>query len=776
MQSVVRGFLARNYYKHLRSINERAEQIRREEQAAALKVEEVEARKAAEAAARVAQDIFFHTAMGNASIVDRLFNDMNVDPPRSASDMNDDGETILQVAASAGHVDIVQRCVWWGFALNHRNRNNETAIMLAAKNGHEHVVSFLLDLPKLSGRDKFRTKNLTIRTQDAALMTTSAARKGNLRILRKLCDYGVSIDARLPITGESALQIACECAHIDVIRFLVSQKCNIMSADDRGVTALMKACANSSQAARILLGLSEESHVLLKKLDKDTSTLLTVRDSEGKDCYLHAALNGREDILEMFAQLVTSSASSRSYDEETQSTPYFIEDEGRMMKRPVHWVQADVSRIMQLIRDGHMACIAHILEEGFNPSMAEEGTGITMFLRACECGRTELVDTLMRRGITLSICDAHERSCFHYAARYSAFNMVKIVMHHPNAMKCKINESLLTSVDSSGDNLLHVAARFGTVISEDVMHSDKWESCLAQRNSSGSTPLLEACKNRRQKIVKHYLILGASCMELDDKSHSCLWNFLQLDATTGRNESKDYGDAALALIKAGCRLYHSEILQDESCDTLEISSSNDPGDFAVLVLGSITLGDLRDLFRNNDEVILRLAISALKYEKKDCYAIRALLDRPTLSALSNRMPGGRTLLGWAVCCRHVEAVEFFLTYGGISGMQRVDNGGNTALHTASAYGGDEIIAVILSRGKISDIDLKNNFGLSAARVAAIHGHFTTVHLLHKKYGASAREALDGKYWGWLLLLALREVKNLIADSKASIVVGDEFGA
>ena len=708
----------------------------------------------------MAQDIFFHTQAGHASVVDRLFNDMNADPPRSSADVNEEGETILQVAAAAGHVDIVQRCVWWGFALNHRNQNDETAIMLAAKNGHEHVVSFLLDLPKLSGRDKFRTKNLVIKNQDAALMTTSAARNGNLRILKKLCDYGVSIDARLPVTGESALQIACECNHIDVIRFLVSQRCNIMSADDRGVTALMKACSSSSQATRILLGLSEESHVLLKKLDRETSMLLTVRDSEGKDCYLHAALNGREDILEMFAQLVTSSVASRSYDEDAQPAPFFVEDESRAVKRPVHWVQADISRIMQLIREGHMGCINHLLEEGFNPALAEEGSGLTMFLCACEHGRTELVDLLMRRGITLSVCDAKERNCFHYAARCSIVNMIDMLLHHTNAQKCKISEHQLDHLDTEGDNLLHVAARFGSVVSEDIMPRSFWSRALSQRNKAGLTPLLEACKHRRQGIVEHFLKLGALASDVDNSGHSCLWYFLHPSEEFERNESKDYGEAALDLVKAGCLMYESALSKTNFDLQSEISASNNPGDFAVVVLGSIALGDLRDYYRKTDEdVILRLVISSFAYERGSCYAVRALLDRPTIASLAEKLIGGYTLLGWAVTCRHVEAVEYLLSYGGISGMQRVDAHGNTTLHLAAAYGGDDMISVIISRGRIADVDIENDFGLSAATIAAKHGNLSTVHLLHRKYGASAREALEGKYWGWLLALALREVKN-----------------
>ena len=761
IQSIVRGFLARNKARLLKREKDEGEVIRQARLAAVRRAQEAEAFAAAEAAAKVAQDIFFHTNAGHASVVDRLFNDMNANPPRSAADVNDEGETILQVAAAAGHVDIVQRCVWWGFALNHRNKNEETAIMLAAKNGHEHVVSFLLDLPKLSGRDKFRTKNLVIKNQDAALMTTSAARNGNLRILKKLCDYGVSIDARLPVTGESALQIACECNHADVIRFLVSQRCNIMSADDRGVTALMKACSSSSQAARILLGLSEESHVLLKKLDKETSMLLTIRDSEGKDCYLHAALNGREDILEMFSQLVTSSASSRSYDEDSQPAPFFVEDDGRIVKRPVHWVQADISRILQLIRDGHMGCISHILEEGFNPSLAEDGTGQTIFLCACEHGRTELVDMLMRRGITLSICDAMERNCFHYAARCSTVNMVDTLLHHQNAHKCKVNEHLLDHLDAAGDNLLHIAARFGSTISEDIMHRGDWIRSLSQRNKCGLTPLLEACKHRRQDIVKQYLRLGASALEVDHFNHSCLWYFLHPSSEVERNESKDYGEAALDLVRGGCSLYESPLAANNFELQRETLASNDPGDFAVVVLGSITLGDLRDFYRKTDEnSIFRLVISAFAYERDSCYAIRALLDRPTIASLADKFLGGFTLLGWAAVCRHVEAVEFLLSYGGISGTQRVDTHGNTILHLAAAYGGDDMLAVIVSRGRIADIDVESGLGLTAARIAAKNGNLSTVHMLHKKYGASAREALEGKYWGWLLALALREIMSL----------------
>ena len=91
----------------------------------------------------------------------------------------------------------------------------------------------------------------------------------------------------------------------------------------------------------------------------------------------------------------------------------------------------------------------------------------------------------------------------------------------------------------------------------------------------------------------------------------------------------------------------------------------------------------------------------------------------------------------------------------------VDVKGNTCLHLAAKLNLPSIVDFIFREdGGDMQVDLHNCLGQTAATVGALHGSYNAVKLLHLRYGASARVALDGKYWGWLLALALKEVRKV----------------
>lgn len=91
----------------------------------------------------------------------------------------------------------------------------------------------------------------------------------------------------------------------------------------------------------------------------------------------------------------------------------------------------------------------------------------------------------------------------------------------------------------------------------------------------------------------------------------------------------------------------------------------------------------------------------------------------------------------------------------------VDADGNTCLHLAAKLDLPSVIDLIFREGREDmQVDHCNSLGQTAATVGALHGSYSAVKLLHLRHGASARVALDGKYWGWLLALALKEVRKL----------------
>lgn len=132
-----------------------------------------------------------------------------------------DGGTPLHVAASFSDESMVKLLLQKGANKDIRNRAGKTAYNVAAEHGHVR----LLDMLGLGD----------------SLFT--AARKGDLRAVRRILERGASINGR-DQNGWTALHRASFKGHVDIVRILI-EKCVDVDAKDRdGYTALH--CATES--------------------------------------------------------------------------------------------------------------------------------------------------------------------------------------------------------------------------------------------------------------------------------------------------------------------------------------------------------------------------------------------------------------------------------------------------------------------------------------------------------------------------------------------------
>ena len=442
-------------------------------------------------------------------------------------------------------------------------------------------------------------------------------------MLKKLADCGVNLDAKLPTTGESALQIACDMNYLEAIRCLIAQRCNIISHDglnvvflrlkkavayihfcliDKGMTALMKASCVSLQATRMLLGLPEESHILLKKLEKEVKEMVFVRDYEGKDCYVHAALSGRDDVLEMFQQIVAGSGSAADVSGELLGEGGQTE---RASRRNIEWTAADFTKVVKIIQMDNIRCLTWLLDEGFQVSMQDAITGRGLATYACEFGNMDALDLLMNRDINLSLPDFKFSNIFHFAASCAQNQLTDFIIHHRNALRCKVNPQLMTSVDRSGETPLHVAGRCGALVAHDLLSADQWAKCLAIESALGCTPLMEACKHQHAAVTRLFIEKGADATVIDAQGHNLLWHYLRpVEESLERNGSKEYGESALLLYRCGCRLYSDDNGFENM--TKSIFESNDAGDFVVLCMDTESMKKLRDTLLEQSDALWKL--------------------------------------------------------------------------------------------------------------------------------------------------------------------------
>lgn len=138
-------------------------------------------------------------------------------------------EDIL-VAARDDRADVVMDLLSRGMDPNTSDPAGTTLLMFAAGNGNEQLLEFLL-----RSRANMLKQN---RYGDTAVAL--AALNGHLPIVRRL----VAAGADIANTGWNALHYAAFNGHVEIVRFLVSKKTDLNIRAPNGNTALMLAARN----------------------------------------------------------------------------------------------------------------------------------------------------------------------------------------------------------------------------------------------------------------------------------------------------------------------------------------------------------------------------------------------------------------------------------------------------------------------------------------------------------------------------------------------------
>ncbi len=142
----------------------------------------------------------------------------------SADSADSKGNTLLQITARTGDLPMVNALL--SFKANPRLRNalGETALMLAAVEGHVSVVLRLIDAGSEINGDGWTALHY-------------AAWKGHLDVCKLLIDKGADIDARGP-NGITPVMMAVRSGDLDTVKFLVWEVADLNLKSVDGATAL----------------------------------------------------------------------------------------------------------------------------------------------------------------------------------------------------------------------------------------------------------------------------------------------------------------------------------------------------------------------------------------------------------------------------------------------------------------------------------------------------------------------------------------------------------
>ncbi|XP_058099007.1 ankyrin repeat-containing protein ITN1-like [Magnolia sinica] len=164
------------------------------------------------------------------------------------NEVNELGETALFVAAEEGHVDVVRELLKYSNkeSISRKNQSGFDVLHKAASQGHQAIVQVLLDHdPGLS-----RTTG-----PSNATPLVSAAMRGHTEVVNELLSKDSSLLEISKTNGKNALHLAARQGHADIVKALLDKNPQLARRNDKkGQTALHMAVKGvSCEVVRSLL-------------------------------------------------------------------------------------------------------------------------------------------------------------------------------------------------------------------------------------------------------------------------------------------------------------------------------------------------------------------------------------------------------------------------------------------------------------------------------------------------------------------------------------------
>ena len=202
-----------------------------------------------------------------------------------ASSQTPDSVRAMLEAAARGEVDTLQRLIAAGAALESANAAGETPLLFAVKNNHLSAAVLLIDAGS--------NINAQAANRDSPWLLAGAL--GRTEMLRHMIPKGPDFAVRNRFGG-NALIPACERAHVDAVKVLLTTKIDVNHINDLGWTCLLEI---------VILGDGGPRHVEVAKRVLAAGADPKIADKDGVSPLTHARRKGQTEI----ARLIEAAAA-----------------------------------------------------------------------------------------------------------------------------------------------------------------------------------------------------------------------------------------------------------------------------------------------------------------------------------------------------------------------------------------------------------------------------------------------------------------------------------
>ena len=406
------------------------------------------------------------------------------------------GLGIMGIACSGGNMDVVTYLF-----------KTKPDLLTAKSNAGisaVHLSAFSRSVDLLRYLDS--VTNITLRSEYDRTVLHYACQEGAIDMVKYLLDKHPDMLTIKDTTGQSPYLVAGFSGSVELVKFLISQGCDVMDKNSKGQTVLHIACDK---------GKLELAQYLVEKYPD----MLTIRDKTGRSPYLFAGFSGSVELVKF---LISRGCVVMDKDNYGHTVLHYACDKGKLE-------------------------LAQYLVEKYQDFLTiRDNTGHSPYLVAGFSGSVELVKFLISHGCDVMDKDSVGRTVLHYACDKGKLELAQyLVEHYPDMLTIRdktgqspylvagFSRSVelvkflisrgydVMDKDSEGSTVLHKACAIGKLKLAQYLV----ESCpdvLAIRDNTGRSPYLVAGFSGSVELVKFLISRGCDVMDKDSNGQTVL--------------------------------------------------------------------------------------------------------------------------------------------------------------------------------------------------------------------------------------------------------------
>ena len=552
--------------------------------------------------------------------------------------------------------------------------------------------------------------------------------------------------------GKTALMLACERGHGDIVHSLLSARANVNIQDNNGWTALMRTSKhNHISIIHMLLQANANPH--LKKLNESNALMI-------------ASGNGNYEVVE----LLISKGVNYKYQREDGANGFMLACQNghtQIVELLLKECQVDPNvqkkdggnAFMLACKKGHTEIVQLLLKEQVDPNV-QRNRGGNAFMSACHHGHTQIVELLLKEQVDPNVQKEDGGNAFMLACQHGHTQIVELLLKEqvdPNVQKedggtafmlacqnghTQIVELLLKEqVDPNvqkkdGGNAFMLACKKGHTEIVELLLKEQVDPNVQKED--GGTAFMLACQNGHTQIVE--LLLkeqvdpnvqrnrgGNAFMSACHHGHTQIVELLLKEQVDPNVQKEDGGNAFML----ACQHGHTQIVELLLKEQVDPNVQKEDGGTAFMLA-----------CQNGHTQIVELLLKEQvdpNVQKKDggnafmlaCQhghtQIVELLLKEQVDPNVQKEDGGTAFM---LACQngHTQIVELLLKEQVDPNVQKKD-GGN-AFMLACKKGHTEIVELLLKEQV--DPNVQRNRGENAFMSACHHGHTQIVELLLKE--------------------------------------------